>query len=411
MSPTAGPATAAVGSTRQGRRSLGGPADEQITRVVALVDAMAERGEADSLIAPLRPRLAQLRPRRLPSFGRALFAPLDPVIQPASAWRRGTIGIPRTALACLGADVRTMMSGDARAIEATLRAGRDDPDRATSRAGARLWPEAATILPRLEVSPVWARDTGLGADDHATIRSGCAAVLAVACDIDALLDAVAQGIEPDSGSLTRIVAAAAARGEFGAALIVAVLLHGLPAAAVLDAVQESVDPKTERILRVALDQAIDFQLTRLEAGLDPAADLKQAATEAGRAACLLDALDRPAQASTPARRARVALLRRQLDDSCRLRMASELNLRVLQPSGDLTCDAPDEDFLRVEHGARLIRQYERSARRLGGGPHYDGLLEVAGAHATRLGLPLIDRVRLVELLLGAEAALNLLGKG
>jgi hypothetical protein len=50
--------------------SLAHAADAQIARVVAMVDAMPERGSADALIAPLRPRLAALRPTRPLSFTR-----------------------------------------------------------------------------------------------------------------------------------------------------------------------------------------------------------------------------------------------------------------------------------------------------------------------------------------------------
>jgi len=63
--------------------------DDQIARVVALVDALPERGTADELIAPLRPRLQQLRPKRMVGFARLLFTPLDPLIGSAAAcWSR-----------------------------------------------------------------------------------------------------------------------------------------------------------------------------------------------------------------------------------------------------------------------------------------------------------------------------------
>ena len=50
---------------RQLKRELLAADDQRVRRLVALVDRISVRGEADSLIAPLRPRLAMLRPPRL----------------------------------------------------------------------------------------------------------------------------------------------------------------------------------------------------------------------------------------------------------------------------------------------------------------------------------------------------------
>jgi len=55
------------GVVRDLQRSLLDAGDAQISRIVAMVDALPERGSADALIAPLRPRLARLHPRRRPS--------------------------------------------------------------------------------------------------------------------------------------------------------------------------------------------------------------------------------------------------------------------------------------------------------------------------------------------------------
>jgi hypothetical protein len=45
-------------------RSLTAARDEQLMRVVATVDALEKRGVADHIVAPLRPRLSELRPPR-----------------------------------------------------------------------------------------------------------------------------------------------------------------------------------------------------------------------------------------------------------------------------------------------------------------------------------------------------------
>ena len=63
-----------------------------------MVDAMPNRGAADQLIAPLRARLAHLRPPRPLRFARLLFLPLDPLIVPAARWRAAQPAIPRTVI-------------------------------------------------------------------------------------------------------------------------------------------------------------------------------------------------------------------------------------------------------------------------------------------------------------------------
>ncbi len=77
------------------RQHLAEAADRQLIEVVALIDAMADRGGADALVAPVRARLQRLNPRRPLRFSRLLFLPLDPVIVAGPEWRRDAIGIPR----------------------------------------------------------------------------------------------------------------------------------------------------------------------------------------------------------------------------------------------------------------------------------------------------------------------------
>jgi len=63
-------------------RHLVSAQDAKILKVVAMVDALPVRGEADNLIEPLRARLAQLRLIRPLGMGHLLFMPLDPVLVP-----------------------------------------------------------------------------------------------------------------------------------------------------------------------------------------------------------------------------------------------------------------------------------------------------------------------------------------
>ena len=71
---------------REASRGLVEARDDQVAQIVAMVDAMPDRGAADHLIAPLRARLARTRPPRPLRFARLLFLPLDPLLA-SSVWR------------------------------------------------------------------------------------------------------------------------------------------------------------------------------------------------------------------------------------------------------------------------------------------------------------------------------------
>jgi len=136
--------------------------DDRIVRIVATVDAMAARGPADDLLAPLRPRLSVLRPPRPLRFTRLLFHALDPLIVPASRWRPGQPAIPRTALAPMAAHVRARMA-DAARIEAAIAGRFDNESDPIADLGKTLWPEAAGILASPDIPAAWA-ETGISVD-------------------------------------------------------------------------------------------------------------------------------------------------------------------------------------------------------------------------------------------------------
>lgn len=102
-------------------RDVAGAPDSQALRIVATVDAMTVRGPADELIAPLRRRLAILRPPRPLRFTRLLFHPLDGVIVSAAQWRPGQDAIPRTALVPLAECVRHAVGAQAKGIDGAIR--------------------------------------------------------------------------------------------------------------------------------------------------------------------------------------------------------------------------------------------------------------------------------------------------
>jgi hypothetical protein len=122
---------------------------EAIRAVVALIDRMPERGDADALIAPIRPRLMLMRDmiRRPASLGRVLIHPIEDLLVPPDEWRRGSLSVPRSvtpvaiALATEALPTRTRQDIIARLSGATM-----DDAQAIQAVGETLWPQAAAAF-------------------------------------------------------------------------------------------------------------------------------------------------------------------------------------------------------------------------------------------------------------------------
>lgn len=122
---------------------------DAIRAIVALIDRMAVRGEADALIAPMRPRLVQMRDmiRRPASLGRVLAHPIEDLLLPPDAWRRGSISVPRSIMPVAIALATDALSSDARKdIMTRLDGATMDDAQAVLAAGETLWPAAAAAF-------------------------------------------------------------------------------------------------------------------------------------------------------------------------------------------------------------------------------------------------------------------------
>src|SRR4051794_13082909 len=142
------------------RRRVAQSADTQVRRVVAEIDGLASRGEADALIAPLRPRLDRLQvahPLRLP---RLLFIPLDPLLVTATEWRLDEPTVPRSVIMPMTRIVATALGDEADAIRRAIRDHTTADLEVICASGATLWPLAAAALAVAEPPGRW-HETGL----------------------------------------------------------------------------------------------------------------------------------------------------------------------------------------------------------------------------------------------------------
>lgn len=387
------------------RRQLVHARDEHLAQVVALVDALPQRGQADALIAPLRPRLALLAPLRPLTPTRLMFSPLDPVIVAGPRWRLGLPAVPRTALGCLGAAVLPRLP--ASAVPAGTAAGLSSE--LAARAGAALWPAAAAVLDALAPPADWGDATGLPTACFGPVCASIAAVLHQAVRLGQLA-----AIEDAPGlghAVQAIIADAQARPD-GLAVVLAVLLsHGPAAAALARGGFNTLPP-------AALDGAVEHSLDRadhLMLAVMPGVGLQAATGHLEDVAALAAAAEHPA--CRPALRAQAGRMRQAADQACRDRLAQTVQQDLLpRLAGAAQSGNPVDDAVveGLESVARGIRRLARTGRRFGPAAAYDAVLARVAKDAGTLsapGLTRMDRLRLAELLVGAEAALRLVTDG
>ncbi|WP_158747219.1 hypothetical protein [Acidisphaera sp. L21] len=381
--------------------------DAQIARVVAMVDDMPDRGQADSLIAPLRGRLAQIRPARPFTVTRLLFSPLDSVIIAGTRWRRGEVGIPRQALSALGNAVQAALPRLAEMLEPDACRVAPDDRRAIATLGGALWSTAAEAMQGMRAPPDWAETSGLKDADFTQLVGVIAAILAEASEIE---DLALSRAAPGDAAIRAVLSRTEPRGALAMTTLVSVLLARLPVPSRVLALAAEM-PSHAR--SPATDRAMDHTLASLQASMaDGAADngdATEAAIEAARVASLLTGLEETAH-TNPERRRRLEQIRREADALCRRRFDRAMASATSQAAVAVTIEGGDEALGAMEATARDLRRLESAGRRLGSGEHYDALMQSLSAqfrdHTNGLGLA--DRVRLVEILSGPDEALALL---
>ncbi len=394
-------------------RDLTDAEDRHILEVVAMVDAMPERGQADLIIAPLRARLVRLRPPRPLRFARLMFLPLDPLIVAAPRWRSDRGTIPRTAIPVMAAAMEASL-GPLTLKIAALIDGRSTGDLdAIEAAGALLWPAAAEMLTEAANPPPGWDTTGLALHFHRPLALRVGALLSQAVRLLRLETDAAQGLVPlEFKTLRALLTEAAAFDPGIQPMAIALLLARLPEAApILSKMAQALGFRGEAMLRQAGEEAAALLLDQMEAPGGAEArlggrDLTEASTTVHRLASLLSVLD--GGALEPARRERLGRLRQRIRAGCLSLFSGHLSSEFLEP---LRAAGPCEAWA-LESTARDLRALETEARRMGGGGEYDSLLNNAAGTvrdaAARGGLSQTNSLRLMELLAGPDAALAML---
>jgi hypothetical protein len=386
---------------RSVRRELAGADDTRVLQVLRYVDALADRGQADGLLAPLRDRLRRLRPSRPLRFARLLFTPLDPAIVSTRDWRAGAPQLPRSAIAPIVAMVRRARPDLLLPIEAIIKDSNQTEAARMRNGGSMLWTPSATLLRTAEAPPEW-RDAGLPPAAFRALAAGCARCLGAAEQLDDMDDPGVPAADLDR-VLAAQIAASEADGPIAWGMLLSVLLQRFPAS---DAPHRAAAAAgANRALRQSTEAAFEAAWAWIERAANDTSvgDPAEAAADLRRQAALLEVLARD-----PKQRRRALALQAELRAACAHRIESVAQERLVGPLQRITAaDATDEGVLAVlETDARALRQLDAESRRLGTGVGHEAQLRTAAAAVTaRIDMPPMDRARLVEILLGPQAAL------
>ena len=393
---------------RQLGQAAAGADDAALARLVAMLDALPDRGEVDRVLDPVRPRLRALglpRPLGLP---RLLFLPLDGAILPPTRWARGAAAVPRSALLALAGAVQAALGAEGAAIAAAcLPLSTTDLD-AIAALGGRLWPAAAEALPQA-APPGW-EGTGLAPVDYAPIAALCRPVWRAGPAIWAALAQAVAGPPADLARAALGAVAPAGPGPLSATL--ATLLQRASEPGAVAQLAAGLDPATRGVAMQALDQVLAAPPPPF-ATLDPQAAAELALLTAHR----LENLENCALLGTDRQR-QVQACRRAADEACRAGFLATAERQLLEPALRLA-EKPvvtDAEIEAMEAGARRLRALEGAGRKLGGASAYDRALRdltaSLGAQGGRAGHPdglqPVDLARSVEILAGSDAAAALL---
>lgn len=410
---TNGPSSPLTGpNLRTLHRDLAAAQDDQIHRVLTIIDDLAERGDADKLIAPLRGRIAELRPRRKLSLARLLFTPFNPLIVDAASWSAAAPSIPRTAILPLAGQVRDGLGAAAAQMDAmaALHSSTDGIGELVE-IGGELWPTAAIILADVPMPANWTAKTGLRERDHAALASAVSSVLAQALPLLRVVASAMAGTPPEPEELHALLEAVAPAGAQTLAMMIALAMGWLPRSELLiQVVDDFARRHADPAVGATVDRAVDFVLTRIEQSPLPSTDLTTAAVEARQIAIMLGDL-MLCSAQRPRRRNRVEQVRREVDTACRKRFAIEVETQLVAPSTGIAA-AEDDTIEALEAAARGLRRFEGAARQIGSAEQYDQQLQRA-AEALRPkpeedAVARVSRIRLVEILRGSDAAVAML---
>jgi hypothetical protein len=386
-----------------GQAALGAD-DAALIKVVAMLDGLERRGEADQVLELVRSRLRVLGVPRRMTLARLLFLPMDGAIRPPKEWRRGDATVPRAALGVLADIVAARLDPECAALLPEMEGRTSADGAAVARHGQVLWPAAARLLP--EMPPAEWAATGLTAPDYLAVAALCRPVWAQGPMIWAALATAAEG--PPESLAHAALAAVAPAGPAALAVVLSTLLAVASAPGRLAHIAALLGPQARGVALQALDAVLrapppPFETLEVGRATDAAHAMAQRLDELERSPLL--GADRLRQ---------LQAVRRDAEASCRNRFVTGTEQQVMAPLQRLAIadTVRDEEVAAVEVAARGLRGLEAAGRRLGGALALDRVVKELVGRLAAIGqgaagpaaLHPIDIARSIEILAGPEAA-------
>lgn len=414
-------------------RSLRQASDRQLVRVMGFIDRLPSRRIVEDIVERVRTRLAQVRPSRPMTFSRVLFLPLqDLLAEPAQAAGNPWL-VPRPMLEVVAALVRRGLPEPLAASFSAIPHDRtmDDGD-AVAALGETLWPAAAAALRGFLLHggapvPGWE-------EDYRKRLDGVVQIYESALDITALLAqlpprpmgmltgeqetvalALLYSMRHVSDTVFRYCTTMLMRRTTEPSQIFRILLDtdlDLPA-----------DQRDRMLADAALDCLNEIDGMNAEVGVQAAQSVQTAADTTVRLVALIESLENaPAAVKLDAKT--LSATKARASKTIVRTFENTLGGEMWRTVGDLSArsDTTDEEVAAAEAVARSTRKIEMAGERLGLARHLEEVLEREfGAYRTLLlakmrqrrsggsGVSsIMDEVRLIEILFGADAAMTII---
>lgn len=418
-------------------RRLQNADDKTLLKIVGVVDQLAKRGAVDQLLDQHRVRLAVIRPPRPMTIARVLVAPLEGLLIDGEGWTPSLMRIPRDRLTRLIALVTERLPPG---LEQTLteRLARSTMDDAAVmlEVGRELWPSCADILQQI-------------IDQHRQSRDPAARELLLPLKIARLLMPVAEAVvttvwslppKPvlaiDQATRDRIVAllgVASAEGRDCFQLVADLLINRteLPFS-IIEPIIDGTVPLGQRERQQAaamIAEACQSDMIRLHRSLAALPEAAEPSALVAGVQTLVSTIASLQEVAAGVKFDHRALRRLKTDvfDLVQARLSRSLQQDLLRALEELSASTPMSDWRRLEQNAAAIANLRLMAKRVGLSTKIDFVFNKAleqyrslvmariqrGSSCGAEKMPLLDalsmdRLRIIELLFGSLAALQML---
>lgn len=381
--------------------NLSTASDENILRIMAMIDRLPDRSQLDAVLNDIRPRLAQLRPPRPLTMMRLLFLPLSGALVDRAAWRQDPATIPRAALRPIFTLLRDLPNGPLTEAEtAPPQALFTDLD-LVENLGRPVWEAAARLCEKITPGSRWA-DAGFTPEDFRSMTRLAAGVWRHAGPIWGVLRQAAAPVSADT--LRAALSGPAGEGPDAFRVAFKTLLLESGSVANFSALTSGMPPGISEIVVQSLEEWIETALPRLAEQ-----DWIEATNRAEDIGKTLEALGLMPYFQIPRRRQQLSSFFWRLEEHCReiiREIIDEEILPALTPNAE---PYSDSRFLAVESHARAARRLEILGRHFGNDPaHGENQQRLARAFGAAekvksdLGITTTDLARLREILLGRQ---------